>query len=290
MSTAESTGRWAASGGEDDLASAGGHADAFEPIDEVPGEGRGQQLGLPVVVEHGPVLADERIDVLTDVGELGPQLVEDPSGGQDHEQAVMAGRRHSFEHVRLRPTSAGQRPVVVDAGRLGSSSRCGSGRARPRPDSVQQHVAARRSPSTRRVRPMASGFTETESMPKRTRASANAGRFDGACPHSDDVNPSCFAERMICSMAAMHGAVHLVEQLLADLRVAIDAEDQLREVVRPDGDAVDAELGVGGEPVDDRRDLGHHPAQQARGRGAAGWRRRARGTPRAPSGCARTGS
>src|SRR5437764_5953512 len=36
----------------------------------------------------------------------------------------------------------------------------------------------------------ASGFTEIEVIPWRTRYSANTGRLDGACPHSDDVIPA----------------------------------------------------------------------------------------------------
>ena len=41
----------------------------------------------------------------------------------------------------------------------------------------------------------ASGFTEMEVMPWRTRCSAKAGRLDGAWPHSDEVMPAVLAAR-----------------------------------------------------------------------------------------------
>ena len=47
--------------------------------------------------------------------------------------------------------------------------------------------------TTRRVRSTASGLTEIDVMPKRTRCSANSGRFDGAWPHSDEVMPGVAA-------------------------------------------------------------------------------------------------
>ena len=59
-----------------------------------------------------------------------------------------------------------------------------------------------------------------------------------------------------------HGGVGLVEQLGADLGVAVDAEHQLRQVVGADRHAVDAHGRVLGDPVHDRRHLGHHPAVQ----------------------------
>ena len=59
-----------------------------------------------------------------------------------------------------------------------------------------------------------------------------------------------------------HGVVLLIEQLAARFRVPIDAEDQLGEVVRSDGDAVDAEGGVVVEAVHDRRHFGHDPPQE----------------------------
>ena len=42
-----------------------------------------------------------------------------------------------------------------------------------------------------------------------------------------------------------HGSVGLVEQLAADLGVAIHAQHQLRQIVRADRDPVDAQRGVG---------------------------------------------
>ena len=48
----------------------------------------------------------------------------------------------------------------------------------------------------------ASGFTEMDVIPWRTRCSAKAGRFDGACPHSDDVIPASLAPPMMRPMAS----------------------------------------------------------------------------------------
>ena len=59
---------------------------------------------------------------------------------------------------------------------------------------------------TRRVASTASGFTDTDVMPARTRCSANAGRFDGACPHSDDVMPASRAAVMMRPMASSTAA------------------------------------------------------------------------------------
>ena len=52
----------------------------------------------------------------------------------------------------------------------------------------------------------ASGFTEIDVIPWRTRNSANSGRFDGACPHSDDVIPAA-------DLIQLPGAVEGVKDL-----------------------------------------------------------------------------
>src|SRR5207344_2217088 len=53
--------------------------------------------------------------------------------------------------------------------------------------------------------------------------------------------------------------VGLVKQLRADLRIPINAEHKLRQVVAADGDTLDAHFRVSGNPVRDGRNLGHHP-------------------------------
>ena len=56
--------------------------------------------------------------------------------------------------------------------------------------------------------------------------------------------------------------VALVEQLRTNLGVAVDAQHELGEVVGTDRHPVDAECGILRDPVDDRGNLGHHPAVQ----------------------------
>jgi len=48
----------------------------------------------------------------------------------------------------------------------------------------------------------ASTLTETDVMPARRRCSANSGRFEGACPHSDDVMPASRHASMIRRMVS----------------------------------------------------------------------------------------
>lgn len=54
---------------------------------------------------------------------------------------------------------------------------------------------------TERAAGTASGLTDTEVIPRRTRCSANSGRLDGACPHSDEVMPASVQARMMRAMA-----------------------------------------------------------------------------------------
>ena len=117
-------------------------------------------------------------------------------------------------------------------------------------------------PTACRVALTASGLTDTEVIPKRTRCSANSGWY-GACPHSEHVMPSLTALRDDLADGVEDGCIALVEQLGADLRVPVDPEHQLREVVRADRHPVDAEGRVLGDPIDDGRDLGHDPPVQA---------------------------
>jgi NAD(P)-dependent dehydrogenase (short-subunit alcohol dehydrogenase family) len=45
-------------------------------------------------------------------------------------------------------------------------------------------------------------LTDADVIPNRTRCSANSGRFDGACPHSDDVMPASRAAVMMRAMTS----------------------------------------------------------------------------------------
>jgi hypothetical protein len=58
----------------------------------------------------------------------------------------------------------------------------------------------------RRAASVASGFTETEVIPIRTRCSAKAGFVDGACPHSEEVIPSLHAVLTIWPIASRTAA------------------------------------------------------------------------------------
>ena len=71
-------------------------------------------------------------------------------------------------------------------------------------------------------------------MPWRTRCSANAGRLDGAWPHSDEVIPDGLAAIDDAADGVEHGRVGLVEDVGADLRVSVDPEHQLGQVVAAD--------------------------------------------------------
>jgi len=48
----------------------------------------------------------------------------------------------------------------------------------------------------------ASGFTEMEEIPRRTKCSAKAGRADGACPQSDELIPASWQAAMTRSIAS----------------------------------------------------------------------------------------
>ncbi len=113
--------------------------------------------------------------------------------------------------------------------------------------------------STRRAAVTASGSTEIEVMPKRTRCSANAGLRDGARPHSDEVIPTSRLRGDDLLDRPQHRRIALVEQLGEDLGVAIDTEHQLGQVVAADRHAGDPERGVVGDPGDHRGHLRHHP-------------------------------
>jgi hypothetical protein len=106
-------------------------------------------------------------------------------------------------------------------------------------------------------------LTDIEVMPYSTRRWAISGRFDGACPHNEEVIPGDPAGGDDLADCVEDGLVGLVEQLGADLRIAVDAQHQLGEVVGSDRHAVNAHGRVLADAVDDRRDLGHHPAVQA---------------------------
>lgn len=56
-------------------------------------------------------------------------------------------------------------------------------------------------PMAARAAGTASGSTEIELMPNRTRCSAKRGSADGATPQNDDVSPAARLAPMICSMA-----------------------------------------------------------------------------------------
>ena len=60
----------------------------------------------------------------------------------------------------------------------------------------------------RRALATASGFTDTDVMPNRTRCSANSGLFDGAWPQSDEVIPAA---------GSTHSALRIAPSRLAEL-------------------------------------------------------------------------
>ena len=70
----------------------------------------------------------------------------------------------------------------------GEPSRCD--RWGVREGSTRGAAATRPAPIDARTASTASGLTEIDVMPRRTRCSANSGRLDGAWPHSDEVIPA----------------------------------------------------------------------------------------------------
>ena len=115
----------------------------------------------------------------------------------------------------------------------------------------------------------ASGLTEIDVIPNRTRCSANSGRLDGAWPHNDEVMPGVLAPVDDAADGVEDGRVCLVEQIGAHLGVAVHTEHELREVVAPDRHAVDSHGRVLRDEEGDRGHLGHDPHGQ-RSRDGAG--------------------
>ena len=74
-----------------------------------------------------------------------------------------------------------------------------SGRPGTAASSSIRHSAAA---TVLRTASTASGLTEIDVIPWRTRCSAKAGRFDGAWPHSDEVIPESWQPPMMRPMAS----------------------------------------------------------------------------------------
>ena len=108
----------------------------------------------------------------------------------------------------------------------------------------------------------ASGFTEIEVMPCRTRCSAKAGRFDGACPHSDDVIPAAWQPSMMRPMVSSTAgsASSKTSAQISESR-STPSTSWVRSLLPIETPAMPIR-GVGRDPVRDRRDLRHHPHRQ----------------------------
>jgi hypothetical protein len=85
-----------------------------------------------------------------------------------------------------------------------------------------------------------SGVTEMVSMPALTSSLAKAGSLDGAWPQSPTLAPASWALAMACLDHPDHRRIGFAEQRGQFARVAVDAERQLGQVVRADGEAVEA--------------------------------------------------
>src|SRR3981081_4334448 len=95
-------------------------------------------------------------------------------------------------------------------------------------------VAATRS----EVRRSESGVRLMESMPCSTRNSAKSGKSLGACPQIPTFCPARLGG-VVCARAGLPPRrVALVEERSDQRRIAIDAQDELGEVVRTDGETV----------------------------------------------------
>ena len=125
---------------------------------------------------------------------------------------------------------------------LTPATRRGAGR-RPCPGPAASRSSQRsaRAMALRAV-PVASGLTEIDVMPCRTRNSANSGRLDRAWPHSDELMPAALAGGDDAGDGVEDGGVRLVERLGAHLGVPVDAQHELRQVVGPDRHPVDAPM------------------------------------------------
>jgi DNA-binding CsgD family transcriptional regulator len=90
-------------------------------------------------------------------------------------------------------------------------------------------------------------------------------RVDGGCLPADGAGepkaPAAGDDRFD---GAQHRRISFVVEGREDLAVAIDAEDELRQIVRSDRHASDAKRRTRQEPVHDRRDFGHDPPFQPR--------------------------
>ena len=99
-------------------------------------------------------------------------------------------------------------------------------------------------PSARRraaARPGASesGLSEIESMPTSARNSANSGWSLGAWPHRPTLRPCACAAVDHHRDQPLDARVALVEQVRQQLRVAVDAQRELGEIVGADREAVE---------------------------------------------------
>ena len=98
-----------------------------------------------------------------------------------------------------------------------------------------------------------SGLTDMESMPHATRNSANSGMIARRLAAQPDLGAGLVGLADDALDHPLHRLVLLVEQLGQLLRIAIDAERELREVIAADREAVEA-LGEGLGQDDVRRE------------------------------------
>ncbi len=134
--------------------------------------------------------------------------------------------------------------------------------------------------TSRRVCSTASRLTEIASIPAPTRRSAYSGYTDGAWPQIEVPQPELARALDQPPDVGRHRRVELVEGLGDELGVAVDAEQELGQVVGADRDPGYPQLGVPREVEQHRGDLGHHPELEA----GVGRRARSARSPRGRAG------
>lgn len=100
----------------------------------------------------------------------------------------------------------------------------------------------------------ASGLTEIEVIPRRTRCSANSGRMNGACPHSEEI-PACVQALIIHRGDVSVGGDHVVPLRISIPTVALvqlGAERPKTCHVPPKSCLVTRIFWRAGDPVDAR--------------------------------------
>jgi hypothetical protein len=144
---------------------------------------------------------------------------------------------------------------------------CGAGKARPcafaRRRSRDRRAGRRRGgPHYRTDRRQGRACFSVEALGIEATTNAKAGSFDGASPQRPTLAPAACARRDHRPIIQLHRRVALVEQPRQLARVAVDAERELRQVVRADREAVEARGEFLGEDHV-RGDLAHHVDLQA---------------------------